>query len=299
MPTPKKGEVLIKVHAASVNSWDWDLLRGKPKIYRLLFGLFKPRNPIIGSDVAGTIEGTGADVTDFQLGDAVFGDISGSGFGAFAEYVCAPARLLAKKPKAISFEQAAAMPQAGLLALQGLRQGHIEKAQTVLINGAGGGAGTFAIQMAKWWGAEVTAVDHGNKFDLMTSLGADHLLDYTKEDFTKSGITYDLILDMVSNHGISDYKRVLSPQGSAIIVGGIPSKLISFGLFGWWIAKPKTVAIMPQKLNRQDLETLAEMLRREQIKPVIDKIYPLEEIAQAIQYLGEGLVKGKVIIRIV
>ena len=198
-PTPKDDEVLIKIHAASVNSWDWDLLRGKPFVNRLLFGLLKPKINILGVDIAGQVEAVGRNVKRFEPGDEVFGDISGCGFGAFAEYVCARENVLALKSTSMTFQEAAAVPQAAVLALQGLRdKGQIQKGQKVLINGAGGGAGSFAVQIAKSFGAEVTGVDSTGKLDMMRSIGADQVIDYTQEDFTKNGQVYDLILDVVT-----------------------------------------------------------------------------------------------------
>ena len=297
-PVPKAKEVLVKIRAASVNSWDWDLVRGKPRIYRLLFGIFKPKYPIIGSDIAGTVEAIGSEVVDLKPGDAVFGDISGSGFGAFAEYVCAPAKLLAKKPEGMSFEQAAAIPQAGVLALQGLRQGKVEQAKKVLINGAGGGVGTFAIQMARMHGAEVTAVDRPEKFDLMHSLGADHVLDYTQTDFTKTGRTYDLILDMVADRSVWDYARALNKNGIYSMVGGKPGHILQIALLGRWAARSKRIGILAHKLSKADLETLARLVTENRIRPIIDKTYALDEAGRAVQHLGDSNVQGKLVIRI-
>ncbi|MBU1822442.1 MAG: NAD(P)-dependent alcohol dehydrogenase, partial [Bacteroidetes bacterium] len=237
-PVPKDNEVLVKVQAASVNSWDWDLVTGKPLLYRLLFGIFRPRYPIIGSDIAGRVEAVGKDVTQFKPGDEVFGDISGSGFGAFAEYACAPAKVLALKIPSMTFEQAAATPQAGVLALQGLRQGQLAAGQKVLINGAGGGVGTFAVQMAKVAGAQVTAVDRADKLDLLRSLGAAHVMDYRREDFTKTAHTYDLILDMVARHSVADCRRALNPGGRYVIVGGKVGALIKTATLSSW-SKPE------------------------------------------------------------
>lgn len=293
-PAPKENEVLVKIHAASVNSWDWDLVTGKPRIYRLLFGLFKPKHPIIGSDIAGRIEAVGKNVKQFQPGDVVFGDISGKGFGAFAEYVCAKEDLLALKPKSMSFEAAATIPQAGVLALQGLRQGKIKEGQKVLINGAGGGVGTFAVQMTKLWGADVTGVDSTAKLDMLREIGADHVIDFTKEDFTKNKQQYDMIVDVVANRPLAHYKRALKPNGICVIVGGIPARLISYALFGSWSLGSKKAGLLLHKPNQKDLNTLSELVEREKIKPIIDKIYPLDQTPEAVRYLGEGHAKGKV-----
>jgi NADPH:quinone reductase-like Zn-dependent oxidoreductase len=206
-PIPKPGEVLVKVYAASVNSWDWDMLKGKPFLVRVIGGLFKPRNQVLGADIAGKIELVGKNAAQFQKGDEVFGDIAGAGFGGFAEYVAVPEKLLAKKSSTMTFEQAAALPQAGFLALQGLRyKGTITHGQKLLINGAGGGVGTLALQYAKLMGAEVTCVDRSEKFDLLRSLRADHLIDYRVEDYTRNGYQYDRILDVIAHRSIIDYK---------------------------------------------------------------------------------------------
>jgi NADPH:quinone reductase-like Zn-dependent oxidoreductase len=221
-PIPKDNEVLVEVHAASVNDWDWGLLRGKPLMNRLVVsGLLKPKIKILGGDIAGRVEAVGRNVSRFEPGDEVFGDLSGCGFGGFAEYVCARESALALKSSSMTFEKAAAIPQAAVLALQGLRdKGEIQPEQKVLINGAGGGAGTFAVQIAKSFGAEVTGVDSTRKLDIMRSIGADHVIDYTQEDFTKTGLRYDWILDFAGYHSIIDYNRALNPRGIDVMVGG-------------------------------------------------------------------------------
>ncbi|GIK42937.1 MAG: NADPH:quinone reductase [Chloroflexota bacterium] len=297
-PNPKDNEVLIKVQAASVNSWDWDLVTGKPLIYRLVFGLQKPKHPIIGSDIAGRIEAVGRNVKQFQPGEEIFGDVSGCGFGAFAEYVCAREEVLALKPAGMTFAEAAAVPQAGVLALQGLRQGQIKKVQKVLINGAGGGVGTFAVQMAKSWGAEVTGVDNREKLDLLRSLGADKVIDYTQEDFTKTGQRYDLILDVVAHRSIFDYKRALSSEGILVIVGGSIAAIFQAVTLGTWFSKtgPKKMGILAHKPNASDLELIKELIETGKVVPVIDRCYPLSEVAEALRYLGEGHARGKVVI---
>ena len=300
-PVPGDNEVLIKIHAASVNNWDWDLVRGKPYLFRPLFGFSKPKNKIIGSDIAGIIEAVGSKVEKFKAGDEVFGDISHIGFGAFAEYVCAPVHLLALKPPKMTFEEAAATPQAGVLALQGLRdKGGIKSGKKVLINGAGGGVGTFAIQIAKMYGAEVTGVDSGKKFDLMRSLGADHVIDYTKENFTRNGQQYDLILDNIAKHGVFDYRRALSSNGIYGMVGGSPSSILQVLLLGPLVSRKrgKKIGIVIHKPNSADLIVLNNLFEEGKVKPVIDKRFPLSETAAAIRYLGEGHVMGKVIITV-
>ncbi len=218
-PTPKDKEVLIKIHATSVNASDWEGLKGSP-LYTRIWGLLKPKNQILGSDIAGRVEAVGRNVKQFQQGDEVFGDILYCG-GGFAEYVCAPEDALMLKPASMTFEEAATVPQAALITLQGLRdKGQIQPGQKVLINGAGGGAGTFAVQIAKSFGAEVTGVDSTKKLDMMRSIGADQVIDYTQEDFTQNGQRYDLILDLVASHSIFDYKRALTPKGVYVMVGG-------------------------------------------------------------------------------
>lgn len=218
-PTPKDDEVLVRVHAASVNDWDVGALRGTPFVNRVLFGLLKPKKRILGSDIAGRIEAVGKDVLQFQPGDEVFGDLSGD-WGGFAEYVCARENALVLKPASMTFEQAAAIPQAALLALQGLRdKGHIQPGQRLLLNGAGGGVGTFAIQIARLYGAEVAAVDSGEKLDMLRSLGAAHVIDYTRDDFTKAGPRYDLILDVKTNRSMFAYASALRPDGTYVTVG--------------------------------------------------------------------------------
>jgi len=300
-PVPKEDEVLVKVHAASVNNWDWDLVRGKPYLFRPLFGISKPKRKIIGSDIAGRIEAVGSKVEKFQPGDEVFGDISHYGFGAFAEYVCAPVHLIALKSASMTFEEAAAVPQSGVLALQGLRdKGGVKPGKKVLVNGAGGGAGTFAIQIAKMYGAEVTGVDSEKKFDLMRSLGADHVIDYTQENFTRNGLQYDLILDNIAKYGIFDYKRALSSKGIYAMVGGSPSSILQVLILGPMLSRKngKKIGVLIHKPNPADLSILNKLYVEGKVKPVIDRCFTLGETAEAIRYLGEGHVMGKVIITI-
>jgi len=297
-PTPKDNEILVKIHAASVNDWDWGLLRGKPFVNRLLFGLLKPKIKILGVDIAGRVEAVGRNVEQFQPGDEVFGDISGCGWGGFAEYVCIPENALALKPASMTFEEAAAIPQAGLLALQGLRdKGQIQPGQKVLINGAGGGAGTFAVQIAKSFGAEVTGVDSTRKLDMMRSIGADQVIDYTQEDFTKNGQHYDLILDVAAYHSIFDYKRALSPKGIYVMVGGSMALMFQVLFLGPWISMSgsKKMAILMHKPNK-DLAFMKELFEAGKVAPVIDRRYPLSEVAEALRYFGEGHAQGKVVI---
>jgi NADPH:quinone reductase-like Zn-dependent oxidoreductase len=297
-PTPKDDEVLVKIQAASVNSWDWDLVRGKPPIYRLLFGLRKPTVRIIGSDIAGYVEAVGRQVKQFDPGDAVYGDISACGFGAFAEYASVKADALALKPAGMTFEQAAATPQAGLLAYQGLLgQRAIQPGQTVLINGAGGGVGTFAIQIAKWYGAEVTGVDSTAKLALMRSLGADHVIDYTKADYTQRGQRYDLILDVIAERSIFAYQRVLTPTGLFVMVGGAVSTILQAVFLGAMLSKigGQKLGILAHRANKE-LALLQEFFETGKVAPVIDRCYPLAETAEAFRYFGQGHAKGKVVI---
>ncbi len=301
-PTPKAGEVLVKVYASSVNSWDWDLLKGKPLLVRIIGGPLKPRSKILGADIAGQVEAVGNNVTQFKPGDEVFGDIAESGFGGFAEYVSVPEKLLAKKSPAMTFHQAAALPQAGLLALQGLEyKGALKRSRKVLINGAGGGVGTLALQYAKLSGAEVTCVDKAEKFEMLRSLGADTLIDYTKEDYTRTGLQYDLILDVIAHRAFSDYKRALMPGGTFAMIGGsMGGLLFRLMLSGSLPSKSvsKKLGIMGYKPNRSDLDRLSRLFEEGKIVPVIDRIYPLNEVADAFRYFGTGEVKGKIVISI-
>jgi len=295
-PISQDHEVLIKVHAASVNASDWEFLNGRP-LYTRIWGPLKPKYQILGSDIAGRVEATGRNVKLFQLGDAVFGDILGH-WGGFAEYVCAPEDALMLKPASMTFEEAAAIPQAALVALQGLRdKGSIQPGQKILINGAGGGSGTFAVQIAKSFGAEVTGVDSPEKLDMMCSIGADYVIDYTQEDFTENGQCYDLILDLVASHSIFDYKRALSPGGVYVMVGGSLTYIFQTLLLGSLISMTgtKKMGILGAKPNK-DLAFMIELIESDKVVPVIDKSYPLSEVPDALRYLGEGHAKGKVVI---
>ena len=299
-PAPGDDEVLIKVHAAALNSWDWDRLTGKPYVYRLLFGLLKPKLPILGADVAGTVEAVGRNVQQFQPGDAVFGDLCEGGWGGLAEYVCARETALTLKPAGMTFEQAAAIPQAGVLALQGLRDKRpVQPGQKVLINGAGGGVGTFAVQMAKSFGAEVTGVDSPAKLEMLRSLGADHVIDYTQEDYTQTDRQYDLIVDVVARRSISDYKRALTPQGTFVVIGGSIATILQTATLGTWYSKSggKQMSLLMHRPNK-DLASIIALFESGQVVPVIDKCYSLPEAAEAIRYLGAGQAKGKVVITV-
>jgi len=301
-PTPKDNEVLIKVHAASVNYADWGLLRGKPFLVRLMeFGPLKPKNQILGADLAGRVEAVGRNVKQFQPGDEVFGDISGCGWGAFAEYVSIPENALVLKPANISFEEAAAVPLAAVTALQGLRdKGQIQPGQKVLINGASGGVGTFAVQIAKSFGAEVTAVCSTRNLDMARSIGADQVIDYTQENFTQNRQRYDLILAANGYHSISDYKRALSPEGIYVCTGGSMAQIFQSMLLGPWMSMTgsKKMGNLAAKSNKKDLFFMKELLEAGKVVPVIDRCYPLSEVAEALGYLGEGHARGKVVITI-
>lgn len=301
VPAPNEHEVLIAVHAASVNAWDWDLLRGKPYLTRL-DGLRKPRYRILGADIAGRVVAAGAAVKRLRPGDEVFGDISGCGWGGFAEYVCAREEALTPKPAGLSFEQAAAIPQAAVLTLQGLRdKGKIRKGHRVLINGAGGGVGTFGIQYVKWLGAEVTGVGSAEKLDLLRSVEADHVIDYTREDFAASEARYDIILDVVGNRSVFEVKRALKPGGTYVMVGGSLTRIIqalaTAPLIAW--LEKKKMTILVHKPSREDQLVWKELVEEGQVVPVIDRYYDLSDAAQAFQYFGEGRTKGKVIVCIV
>lgn len=302
-PAIKENEVLLKVYASSVNSWDADLLKGKPFLVRLIGGLFKPKNKILGADVAGVVEVVGSKVTDFKPGDEVFGDIAGRGFGGFAEYVAVPQKLLARKSARMSFEQAAALPQAGLLALQGLRyKKPLQQGQSLLINGAGGGVGPIALQYAKSIGAYITCVDKKEKFDMLLSMGADELIDYRDAEYTQTGKQYDYILDVIAHNSVADYKRALKPGGVFAMIGGSMGGL----LFQMMLVQPlfsvfrkKKLGIMGYRVSQEGLNELSLLFEENKITPIIDKIFPLDETADAFRYFGEGNFKGKIVISIV
>jgi NADPH:quinone reductase-like Zn-dependent oxidoreductase len=300
-PIPKDDEVLVKVHASSINSWDWEFQSGTSFINRLLFGLFKPKpdKQILGADIAGTVEEVGKNVTRFRLGDEVFGDLWDS-WGGFAEYACAPEHSLELKPVNSTFFEAAAVPQAGVLALQGLRKGgQIQPGQQVLINGAGGGVGTFAVQLARLDGAEVTGVDEAHKLEVVRSVGAEHVIDYTREDFTRNGQRYDLILDVHGVRSMFDYKRALSPHGTYSMVGGSMTRMLQALIFGLWGSitggqKFRVVAEGPNK----GLAELKELIEDGKLVPIVDKRYKLSEVPEALRYFTEGRHAGKIVVDI-
>lgn len=298
-PAPKEDEVLVKVYAASLNAADLETLRGE-----FIVRIAAPRKPmyeILGSDIAGRVEAVGGNVKLFQPGDEVWGDLSfPHGLGAFAEYVCAPEDALAPKPTSMTFEEAATYPQAAIVALQSLRdKGQIKPGQKVLINGAGGGMGTFAVQIAKYFGAEVTGVDNTRKLDMLRSIGADQVIDYTQEDYTKNGQPYDLILDVAAYRSVFDYYRALSPEGIFMMVGGSLATLLQVVFLGALISRfgSKKIGLNTWKPNqRGDLALLGDLFEAGVVVPVIDRRYPLSEAAEAFQQLEAGHVNGKVII---
>ncbi len=296
-PTAADNEVLIKVRAASVNPLDWHSMRGKPYFVRIMTGLRKPKVTRPGVDVAGQVEAVGKNVTQFKPGDEVFGACRGT----FAEYVCAIEDRLSLKPANISFEDAAAVPVAAISALQGLRdKGRISPGQKVLVDGASGGVGTFAIQIAKSFGAEVTAVCSTRKVDTARSIGADHVIDYTREDFTKSGERYDLILAANAHHSIFDYRRALSRDGVYVIVGGGGIQMLQAMLLGPLLSLigSKKMRLCSAKIKEKDLALLKDLLEAGKVVPVIDRRYPFSGAAEALGYLGEGHAKGKVVITV-
>jgi len=301
-PTAKDNEVLIKVHAASINAADWHLLTADIFLIRLMgMGLFKPKNAILGADIAGCVEAVGRNVKQFQPGDAVFGDVFGHGSGSFAEYVSVPESALVLKPSNVSFEEAAAVPLAAVTALQGLRdEGHIQPGQKVLINGASGGVGTFAVQIAKSFGAEVTAVCSTRNVDMVRSLGADHFIDYKKEDFTRNGQQYDLILAVNGYHPISAYKRALTPKGIYVMAGGSPAQMFQSLLLGPLMSKSngRKMTSISAKTNPKDLVVIKDLLGDGKIIPIIDECYPLSKTAEAFRYFEKVHARGKVVITV-
>ena len=298
-PTPKDNEVLVKVHAVSLNAPDLDYLRGR--FFARFQGLFKPKFKILGSDIAGRVELIGKNVTQIQPGNEIFVNSFECGFGAFAEYVCIPENLVMLKPASMTFEEASTLPSSAIIALQGLRdKRQIQPGQKVLINGAGGGTGTFAVQLAKYFGGEVTAVDSTKKLDMLRSIGADHVIDYTQEDFTKSGARYDMIFDVIAHHSVFDYKRALSPKGIYIAVGGSTGLLFKIIFLGPLITLfgSKKIGIGVWKPNKkEDLVFINELLEAGKVVPVIDRCYPLSETAEAFRYFEEEFsFQGKVVI---
>jgi NADPH:quinone reductase-like Zn-dependent oxidoreductase len=295
-PIARDHEVLIKVRAASVNPYDWHFMRGMPYVVRIVAGLRKPKVTRLGVDVAGQVEAVGSNVTRFKPGDAVFGWCQ----GAFAEYACTPESALVMKPDNVTFEQAASVPVAAFTALQGLRKGQIQPGQKVLINGAAGGVGTFAVQIAKSFGVEVTGVCSTRNVEVVLSIGADHVIDYTQENFTNRGHRYDLIFDCVGNHSLSAYRRVLNPRGTCIMAGG-PSGGWKMGLargikamvLSWFVSQ--NLVGMLARRSTEDLTILHDLMEAGKVTPVIDRRYRLVEVPEAIRYLEQGHARGKVV----
>ncbi|MFC1997564.1 NAD(P)-dependent alcohol dehydrogenase [Chloroflexota bacterium] len=297
-PIPGDDEVLVKICAAAVNPLDWHFMRAVPFLMRFVSGLLKPKNKILGADIAGKIEAIGTNIKQFKAGDEVYGDISS---GGFAEYVCVTADKLVLKPANLSFDEAAAVPVAGLTALQCLRdQGQVQPGQKVLINGASGGVGTFAVQIAKHFGAEVTGVCSTRNVEMVRSIGADHVIDYTSEDFTQNGLYYDLVLDNVGNRSVSDIKRILAPNGMYLLNAYSPALMLKVMLqSGNSKSEGQTIRNSDiAKPNQIDLDFLKELLETGSVVAVIDRVYPLREVAEAIGYLEEGHVRGKAIITV-
>ena len=300
-PVAQDNEILVKVVAASAAAGVWHMLRADPFPIRLMSGLLKPKHTILGSDVAGRVEAVGRNVTQFRTGDEVFGDLSACGFGAFAKYVAAPEHAFALKPTRLSFEEAATVPVSAVTALQGLRHGgHIQSGQKVLINGASGGVGTFAVQIAKAFGAEVTAVCSTGNMEMLRSIGADHVIDYTKDDFTQNGQYYDLILAANGYHPIAAYQRALSPQGRYVMSGGSTTQMFEAMLIGPWLSRKGSQKLgnVLAKPNQIDLMYVKELIDAGKVTPVIDRSYPLPDVADAIRYLETGHAKGKIVITI-
>lgn len=299
-PVVKDDHVLVRVHAASLNAGDWHFMRGRPSIMRVMgYGLLKPKNIVLGGDFAGRVEAVGRNVTEFQPGDEVFG----MSIRTFAEYVSVRNVGIVLKPAKLTFEEAAAVPVAATTALQGLRdKGQIRPGQKVLINGASGGVGTFAVQIAKAFGADVTGVCSPRNADMVRSIGANRVIDYTQEDFTREGQRYDLIFDVAGNHSFSDCRRALSPNGTLVLAGQSGRKKVSIVPF---LTTPVVSRFVRHKLvtfiakrSKEDLTLLKEFLEAGKITPVIDRRYPLSEVPEAIRYLGEGHARGKIVITV-
>lgn len=299
-PIPKDDELLVKIHASSVNNWDWDRLTGKPYLYRLLTGITKPKLNILGADIAGVVESAGAKVTQFKPGDQVYGDMSEGNWGGFAEFAIAKENALAIKPGNMTFEQAASIPQGGVMAAQAILDvKNLSSKDQILINGAAGAVGTFLIQFAKMHSVHITAVDSTEKQDFLLSLGADEVIDYKKEDFTRNGKKYDLILDVMAKRSVFDYKRSLAPQGAMSVIGGSIWSIIQIGLIGPLIIKKRKqkMEVLMHKPNKY-LDYINELFISNKVTPIIDKVFPLVKTAEAIHYLGDGKVMGKVIIKV-
>jgi len=299
-PVPRENEVLVKVQAASVNALDWHMLTADIFLMRLMGGgLLKPKNPRLGADICGQVEAVGRNVTQFKAGEAVFGDVNPWDGGGFAEYVCVPSKAFAHKPANISFEEAAAVPVAGITALQGLRDvGQVQPGQQVLIQGAAGGVGTFAVQIARHLGADVTAVCSTRNLEQTRSLGAAHVIDYTKEDFTRNGQQYDLVFAVNGYHPLSAYKRALKPQGRYVMAGGSTTQIFQGMLQGSGKSRGtgQWIGSISARASQKDLFTLAGLLETGKITAVIDRRYPFSQAPEAMRYLGSGHARAKVVI---
>jgi NADPH:quinone reductase-like Zn-dependent oxidoreductase len=302
-PVPNDDELLIRVHASSINSWDWEFLNGTPFVNRAMFGLLKPKpgKQVLGADIAGTVEAVGSRVSRFEPGDEVFGDLWDN-WGGFAEYACANEAALELKPANSTFVESAAVPQAGVLALQGLRKaGQVQPGQTVLINGAGGGVGTFAIQLAKLSGAEVTGVDASHKLNVVQSLGADHVIDYMQEDFTKTGNRYDLIIDCQNFRSMIYNRRALEAGGTYAMIGGSIPRVYQLWFLSFvasFTREDRTLCLVAEGPNK-GLAELKELMEAGKLIPVIDRTYQLSEVPDALRYFAEGQYKGKIAIDII
>ncbi len=300
-PVPREGEVLLKVHATAINDYDWCLMRGKPYVYRLMFGLRKPKNPVFGMELAGVVADIGHNATRFTIGDAVYGDISEYGFGTFAEYICVNEKALTLKPEAMPFIEAAAIPHAAMLAWQGLVDaGHIQQQQKILINGAGGGVGTLALCIAKLYKAEVSGVDTGDKLASMQAIGFDNVIDYKVDDFTKMGQQYDLILDTKTCLSPTRYLSALSANGRYVTVGGHLNRLLQVLLFKPLLSffSKKSLYIVSLKVNK-NLEHMNKLYLEGHLKPLIDGPYALHEVPGLIEYFGAGSHAGKIVINLI
>lgn len=299
MPVPEASEVLVQVHAASLNQADLYLLRGEPLVARLFSGLRRPKHPILGADIAGRVVAIGSGVKTFQPGDAVYGDLSATGRGGFAEFVCAREEALAPKPASLSYGQAAAVPMAAVTALQGLRAaGPVAAGERVLVHGSSGGVGTFAVQLARAMGAQVTAVCSARHLEQARTFGAEHVIDYTQEDFTRDGRRYDLILVVNGRRSLAEYRRALSPRGRLVVAGGDVGTILQATLLGPVLSliHRVTVRSLAARPSRDDLRFVGQLLDSGVVVPAIDRCYPLRELPEAMRYLANGHAAGKIII---
>ncbi len=299
-PTPGAGEVLVKLHATALNAADWHMLRADPFLVRFEAGLTAPKRRVLGADIAGQVEAVGAGVTQFRPGDEVYGEITSCGWGGFAEYVCARETCLAPKPANLTWEEAAAVPMAAMTALQALRdKANVQAGQSVLIHGAGGGVGTFAVQLAKVFGAEVTAVCGPRNIQRVRDLGADHVIDYTQQDFAQGGQQYDVILAVNGSRALTDYRRALRPGGQYVMIGGSTGQMFQALLLGplFSLAGGRKMGNLLAHVSQQDLIYLRDLIEAGRITPIIDRCYPLEQVPDAMRYLEEGHAEGKIVIR--